>query len=130
MTRIERNKLNAIGRSAFSCLRELVEVLEAADDQTDSEVYEAAREAIEHDPLSIEVRSDWREVGEPDSTPCEYRILLSTGGPATRIVGELDNAEPSSACLQVQDWGTPWTEVASDEETLLTYARVFYWGDS
>ncbi len=54
-----------------------------------------------------------------------------TGGPATRIIGELnEHGEPTRARLQVQDWGTPWTDYrGGDQETLLTYARCFYFGE-
>jgi hypothetical protein len=54
---------------------------------------------------------------------------LTTGGPAVRIIGELDGGEVESARLEVQDWGTPWTEhctTGDDNEALLSYARCFY----
>lgn len=90
---------------------------------------DAAMQDITDDPLSIQVRSDWTDPGET-LEPAEYNILLCTGGPACRIVGDLDkDGEPTSARLQYQDWGTPWTElVAVDHTTLLTYARQFFYG--
>ena len=60
-----------------------------------------------------------------------YELLLGTGGPATRIVGKLnEHGEPESAELQGQDWGTQWerTEL-QDEETLLQFAQHFYFAD-
>lgn len=88
-----------------------------------------ARERIEQDALSVEVRSDWQSVGET-LEPTEFCILLATGGPAVRIVGDLDNGSPSRPRLQVQDWGTPWTEYfAIDISTLLAYCECFYFGD-
>jgi hypothetical protein len=105
---------------------------------------DAAREAIEESPLSIEVRSDWHTLHESfNGEPSEYRILLTTGGPACRIIGELDQyGEPETARLEYQDWGTPWTqfslfsvihndtlnELKRLESALLTYARQFYYG--
>ena len=91
-----------------------------------------AREAIEEDALSVEVRSDWHTPGQ-DEGPAEYNILLCTGGPACRIRGELDEwGQPKSAKLQYQDWSTPWENYRglTDEEfdALLTYAQQFYWG--
>ena len=89
-----------------------------------------ARDAILEDALSVEVRSDWHTPGsEAENT--EYCILLSTGGPASRIVGELNKwSEPVSATLQVQDWGTPWADYReADEDTLLAYAQCFYFGE-
>jgi hypothetical protein len=68
--------------------------LEGAAGECESQ--DEARERIEEDPLSVEVRSDWTTPGE-EMTPAEFCILLGTGGPATRIVGELDeHGEPSS----------------------------------
>lgn len=93
---------------------------------------EAARQAIEEDALSVEVRSGWYTPGSEDNKPEEYMILLCTGGPAARIVGDLDRGEPSSARLEYQDWFMPWTEyitTGSVHEALLTYARVFYFGE-
>jgi hypothetical protein len=91
---------------------------------------EEARRTIEEDALSVEVRSGWTSLGEP-LAPEEFNILLSTGGPAVRIVGDLDeHGEPSRARLQTQDWFTPWTEFfGTESETLLRYCRVFYFGE-
>lgn len=89
---------------------------------------EDAEQMIHEDPLSVEVRSDWTSPGD-EMTPEEFQILLSTGGPATRIIGELDeHGEPCRAWLEVQDWGKPWTEYFAGSEAvevLLTYARCF-----
>jgi hypothetical protein len=93
----------------------------------------AAREAIEEDALSIQVREGWHSPGEQGELE-EFEILLCTGGPAVRIVGDLDrHKQPDSVRLQYQDWGTPWTEyldMTSDErEALLTYCQQFYFGE-
>jgi hypothetical protein len=92
---------------------------------------EDAERMIHEDPLSVEVRSDWTTPGE-EMTAGQFQILLSTGGPATRIMGELDeHGEPYRAWLEVQDWFKPWTEyhVYGGMETLLTYARCFTYGN-
>jgi hypothetical protein len=82
------------------------------------------------------LKCDWDREAE------EFNILLATGGPAVRIVGELDQGEPSRAWLEVQDWFTPWTEYVgttsksdpgmlenqASQDVLLTYARQFYFG--
>lgn len=87
-----------------------------------------AREAIQEDALHVQVRSDWVAAGDA-LEPAEYNILLCTGGPAVRIIGDLTNNEPDSARLEYQDWGTPWTEYReADEDTLLQYAKCFYFG--
>lgn len=91
-----------------------------------------ARERIQEDALSVEVRSGWTIPGRP-MQPEEYMILLCTGGPACRIVGDLsEHNEPESARIEHQDWFTPWTEyrlTSEEEEDVLTYARQFYFGE-
>ena len=92
---------------------------------------EDAEQQIQEDALSAQVRSGWEDNAE-DFTPAEFCLLLTTGGPAVRIIGELDGGEPTQARLEVQDWGTPWTEhctTGDDNEALLTYARCFYFGE-
>ena len=103
---------------------ELKELEEAAGDCEDQD---QARERIEEDALSVEVRSGWVTPGS-EMTPEDFAILLTTGGPAVRIRGELDeHSEPYRAWLEVQDWGKPWTQYyPADQDTLLTYARCFY----
>jgi hypothetical protein len=98
-------------------------------------------DAIYDGPLSIRVRDDWRNVGERiDDGPREYEILLSTGGPALRVYGQIGQyGEPESAALQYQDWGTPWADWYPDDEgpfganevtgVLLAYARCFSFGE-
>ena len=92
---------------------------------------EAARQTINEDPLSVQVRSDWHTPGEEEA-PAEYEILLCTGGPAVRITGELDRDEPNTARIQYQDWFTPWETLLpledEEHEALLTYAQQFYFG--
>jgi len=93
---------------------------------------DSARERIQEDALSVEIRSGWYTPGsEPE--PEEFAILLCTGGPAVRIRGELGrHNEPERAWLEYQDWGTPWQEYHGDgceHDTLLTYCRQFYFGE-
>lgn len=137
--------------AALDCDYERLEELrEARDDADDAEAWKAENEAdaeelaglenqagdcesredaeqrINDDPLSVEVRSSWVTPGE-EMTPTEFCILLGTGGPATRIRGELnDYGEPDRVWLEAQDWGTPWTQYqGGDQETLLAYSRQF-----
>jgi hypothetical protein len=80
---------------------------------------------ISEDPISVQVRSRWKDLGE-ELEPEEYAILLCTGGPAVRIIGELDKGEPSNARIEYQDWGTSWTEyfpTSEERDALLTYVR-------
>jgi hypothetical protein len=110
---------------------ELADLQSAAGD---CESQEDAGQRIDEDPLSIEVRSDWHAPGADDEGPSEYLILLCTGGPAVRIVGDLGPyCQPSSARVEYQDWFTPWTELvditSEQREALLTYASHFYYGE-
>jgi hypothetical protein len=107
-------------------LRDLLNV-ESFDDlgRDDAEQLEAAaREQV----LSACVRSCWTPVSEPLSAG-EFELLLSTGGPACRIVGDLDDhGDPSRAEIQWQDWGTPWTALAGQRcDALDWFAGLFYW---
>jgi len=94
---------------------------------------EAARQAIEEDPLSVGVRSNWHSPSDGQEYEAEYNILLCTGGPAVRITGQLTGfGEPDSAVIEYQDWGTPWTELQvprSEELTMIEYANCFYFGN-
>lgn len=91
-----------------------------------------AIERIQESPLSLEVRSGWTSPGDTMEAE-DFCILLSTGGPALRIRGELDQyKEPRRAWLEYQDWGTPWTEYHGEgcsNDDLLTFCRQFYFGE-
>lgn len=93
---------------------------------------EQVREEIREDPLSIEVRSGWGQIGD-EFTAAEFRIVLSTGGPHVEMTGELDHhREPYRAWLQYNGWFMPMTERINepgDQEVLLEYASQFYFGE-
>ena len=143
----------AAGQASFDAIREMVEALQVAakarDDaedspegDTDGQAYRAweyVERTIHEDALTVEVRSGWYSPGarDADTKPAEYRILLSTGGPAVQIVGSLsEHGEPETAVMQVQDWFLPWTDYHPNNvlhseymEILLAYARCFYFGE-
>jgi hypothetical protein len=127
----------AQGQAKFESIRDMVEALRLAEETDHSgAAHDAAIESITQDALCVEVRGGWYTPGtsaqERDSAE-EYYILLCTGGPAARIVGELNNGSPTSATLEVQDWFQPWTayypKESDAEEILLDYARHYYFGD-
>jgi hypothetical protein len=104
-----------------------LEELEAASNGCEDE--DAARDNIQEDPLEVQVRSDWTSPGETLEVS-EFMILLCTGGPAVRIVGELDRGEPCRAWLEYQDWGTSWTRYfEASSATLCEYADNFFFGE-
>lgn len=113
-------------------LSEYKEELEELEDEANGcESEEEARDVIESDALSVEVRSGWGSIGE-ELTATEFRIVLCTGGPHIEIMGELDSyGEPCRAWLQYADWGTGMISRPNkpgDEQALLTYASCFYFG--
>lgn len=107
-------------------LEELTELEKAAGDCEDEE---QARQRIEEDPLSVEVRSDWVNPGE-EMTPEEFRIVLCTGGPHVELVGDLDdNGEPCHVRVLYSDWGESGELFDFDHDAVLTYCCQFYFGE-
>ena len=106
---------------------------DAAHESGDDDAIEAAESEINNSPLSVRVRDDWRnpyDYSTPEKTPEEYEILLSTGGPALRVYGSInEHGEPHDAILQWQDWGTPWTDYHDTTEeqdaVILAFAGQF-----
>lgn len=92
---------------------------------------EDAEQRIREDPLSIRVRGDWYDLGDQDKgggDPVEFEILLCTGGPAVRIIGEFGERNAiHRVYLQVQDWFTPWTDYYEEgiSDVLETYCGCF-----
>lgn len=114
----------------YATIQEQLQALKAACDASDDDAYESARETIQESPLAVDVRSGWHSVGA-QSEPEEFQILLSTGGPALRIVGKLGLFNcPEHSRLEWQDWGTPWTECTfADPAILDSWAAQFWFGD-
>lgn len=87
------------------------------------------RERIEEMPLSVQVRDGWRSPGGERGEAEEYAILLSTGGPALRIYGDIGGTPD----LQWQDWGTPWTTYretsAEQDDAISAFVELFYFED-
>lgn len=131
---------NAVGH--WNSIKQLVSRLEDSRDADDSTI-DIVEEDIRANALSVEVRTGWYTFEQDsDRKPSEYRILLTTGGPALQLTGSLSEyGEPETAELEHQDWGTPWTrsfpyihtkdgvEWDAYQETLLAFARCFYFGE-
>lgn len=106
------------------------QLCEAHDIEPDDS--EEGRQTIEESVLSVLVRDGWRSPGAPNEDgPEEYEILLTTGGPALRIHGKLDQwAQPETAEMQMQDWYVPWERWPdADRDILLAFASCFYFGE-
>jgi hypothetical protein len=125
---LETNHALENARGWVTTIREMMAAL-ASDDENESE---EARERIHEAPLAVDVRSGWASPGSPMDA-AEFQILLTTGGPALRIVGDLNAyGEPETARLEWQDWGTPWTFVSlasDDAKAVHDFAELFYFGD-
>ena len=97
----------------------------------DYDAQDQLRESILNSALSVEFRSGWYSSLDDELVPEEFKILLTWGGPALRIIGELDNYGPVNPKLQFQDWGTPWTdlEITEDQQNALDwFCNCFYFG--
>jgi len=102
---------------------------------TADSLQEAIREYAQEMPLTVLVRSGWHLPGE-DADSEEFEILLSTGGPACRIIGELDRGSVAwqSGCrptIQYQDWFKLWSESTYDVDinALLWFCEQLYFGE-
>jgi hypothetical protein len=120
-----------LSTEAKACLKE-----HGYDGTNHDVVGEWIEDAMREAPLSVDVRcSSWQAPSDTDFVPDEFQILLSTGGPALRIMGELDQwGQPARCWLEHQDWGTPWARYFSrsaDRSTALRwFAGLFYYGEA
>jgi len=134
----ERAKSQA--RAQIESIVEMVNAHRKANDDGETE-YEgemcdedSMSQRISEDPLSVQVRSDWHTPGD-EGESVEFEILLCTGGPAVRIIGELreNYSEPKSATVQYQDWFTPWVDYSEtteeEDKAILRYCQHFYYGE-
>lgn len=130
----DENRLKDLHTSTIATLAELAETLRDAIESNDRDAIEAAERAIDEDPLEIRVRSGWHCPGEQPGKPEEFEILLSTGGPAMRIRGQLDYyGQPETFHVEVQDWFQPWQSfgINADQGDLIRdyYLSQFYFGE-
>lgn len=108
---------------------EAIELSDLEEAAGDCESEDDARQRIEEDALSVEVRSDWCAPGE-EMTAGEFRILLCTGGPHVELVGDLDdNRQPSRVRVIYKDWGESGELFGFDRDAVLRYCSVFYFGE-
>lgn len=142
MTTTETNHALANAKAHMESIRELYEAHQYLTDN-DHEAYEIegdtyddpeeVEERARESALCVEVRSGWHEPGMLSPEPVEYRIALTTGGPALCLRGELGAFwDPAPPLMFWQDWGTPWTEYRhdpADDDALAWFASLFYYGE-
>ena len=89
------------------------------------------RESVLNSALSVEFRSGGYSSPEDETKAEEFKILLTWGGPALRVIGEITDYGAENPKLQYQDWGTPWTdlEITEDQQDALNwFCNCFYFG--
>ncbi len=100
--------------------------------QEDENKLDEIRESINNSALSVEFRSGWSTNSEKLEVE-EFKILLTWGGPALRVIGDLDQyKQTENIKLQFQDWGTPWTDFQlseNQENALNWFCNCFYFGE-
>ena len=120
VTTVEKDhaKANAFGWS---------ETIEDWYTRINDENYEEIEQEVQEAVLCVSIRSGWESLtSEYELTPSEFKIELSTGGPALRIVGNLNmNQQPKNPVMEHQDWGTPWIRYAMNEEALEWFVNLF-----
>jgi hypothetical protein len=92
------------------------------DGTNEDDTREAIEQALREGPLSIETRADWISPSEVAGEAVEFRILISTGGPALRVVGDLSPI--TNVSMEWQDWFTPWTtytDTTTDQDEALEW---------
>ena len=131
---------NCVGQ--LESIKELYRNYQEAESNDDYEAQDEIREEALNDALSVEFRSGWSTNSE-DMKAEEFKILLSTGGPACQINGNLDQYnQPTDIEIQYQDWGTPWENlvlnphyadlninITNDQDALEWFCNCFYFGE-
>ena len=142
MTTSQQKKENHALNNAIGHIETMVENFEEIShlnslnpttEEQENRIEEITQEVL-NSALSLEFRNGWysdlyhlKGVTEP----IEFKILLSWGGPALRIIGEIEENYAVNPKLQFQDWGTPWTdyELTEEQETALNwFCNCFYFG--
>ena len=142
MTTSQQKKENHALNNANAHIKSMVENFEEISylnslnptTQEQEERIEEITQEVLNAALSLEFRNGWysdlyhlKGVTEP----IEFKILLSWGGPALRIIGEIEENYAVNPKLQFQDWGTYWTdfEITEDQQKALNwFCNCFYFG--
>ena len=142
MTLSQTKKENHALNNALAHLEEMVKNFEEIShlnslnttEEEENRIEEITQEVL-NSALSLEFRNGWysdlyhlKGVTEP----IEFKILLSWGGPALRIIGKIEENFAVNPKLQFQDWGTPWTDLQikseNQQDALNWFCNCFYFG--
>jgi hypothetical protein len=128
-TTIEKENSLSQAYSQLSYIEELLHNYDTAEDESDKD---DALTAIYENPL--ELTKDYDQMEDQDGEihygkELSYNLLLCTGGPAVRVIGNLNKwKEADSAKLQHQDWFTSWKDAPltkDQKENLIRYVNFF-----
>ena len=125
---------NCVGQ--LESIKELYRNYKEADTLEDWEAREKVVEQAQEEALSVEFRSGWTH-DLNDMKPEQFKILLSTGGPACQVIGNLDQYnQPTDIKIQYQDWFQPWKTLLTspekckiDSQALFWFCECFYFGE-
>jgi hypothetical protein len=94
----------------------------AAEAACDFDLVDELRETEAESVLSVE------QLTHSFRGNCEWEILLTTGGPAARVVVEVDvNGEVKWANFEYQDWYQPWiAPTGQDRKLLIDWVAVVF----
>jgi hypothetical protein len=128
-----QTEVNKNGKAFAKAAKEQISALNhRAIEAGNSDAEKEARNIIEQGPFSVTVRSDWYIPGTEEGKPAQYCILLGTGGPASRIIGDLaEHGVPESAHFEWQTLWDHWTRAqltGEEEDSILQWAQQFYFG--
>ena len=142
MTTTTPNKPNHALDNCKGQLETIVELYNRFNfDETDDQAREEGEELAREMALSVCWKSDdWQAVGDQANfTPTKGQVLISWGGPACRVVCDIEDGYPTNPEIQWQDWGTPWTtpsikcELELDfdtaHEALVWFINLFWGGE-
>jgi hypothetical protein len=127
MAQIDKSRAKAQARWQLKTICKLVAAFNVARERTDFD-FDVIENIHQH---ALETCVQGLVIPGCPFEATEYHIQLCWGGPAVRIIGELDSEEPRTARLEYQDWFTAWQELptsAAETETMIEYARCFYFG--
>jgi hypothetical protein len=115
--RVEGRRFASQGRPAELTWKQRVLLIKELGFTGDNwaDTAEAIEERVREMPLSLLFRTGWFRTCEEAET-AEFELLLSTGGPALRITGDVLDDSLVGPVMQMQDWGTPWVDVCTDAQ--------------
>ena len=126
-------QLNEPKQLCMDCRSRMRELGWGSEHISPDELREAIEDELREEPLSVLVgHSGWVSPGS-ELVPNKFELMISTGGPAMRVVGEILYGSASDPVVEWQDWFKPWTEYNNEQEALQEalewFCNLFVFGD-